>query len=217
MTASTAWVLLRGLVLEAERSGDTPDPRRRPATAPQPPDGLDGQALARLVRQRFPTATVAAVYSRPDGRLSRVEVASPAPFPAETVRRALVEPTRWRALPGWSAVKSLPTPPPAQTWEVDSRFPFVDFDAVWSIQPGPPLRGQVISGDARGARVGWDVVDGPFPNTAVTVLSLYPRLETSGYIPRKFIQAEPLLEHGLSLGVAYVDAVSLMRALQGKQ
>ena len=51
----------------------------------------------------------------------------------------------------------------------------------------------------------------------MAVFSLHPRLETSGYIPRKFIEAEPLLEHGLSLGVAYVDAVSLLRTLQGKQ
>jgi len=217
MTATATWVLLRALVLEAERPGEALDPRRRPAAPPQPPEALDGTALARLARRLPPGLTVAAVRARSGGRLERVEVASAAPFAAEVVRRALLEPTRWRALPGWHAVKPLPAPPPAQTWEVDSRFPFVDFDAVWSVQPGPPLRGQVVSGDARGARLGWDVVDGPAPHTAITVFSLYPRLETSGYIPRRFIQAEPLLEHGLSLGVAYVDAVALMRALQGKQ
>ena len=84
----------------------------------------------------------------------------------------------------------------------------------------PTLRGQVIAGDARGAVLGWDVIDGATPATAVAVFSLHPRLETSGYVPRKFIQAEPLLEHGLALGVAYVDAISLMRTMsapQGKQ
>ena len=48
---------------------------------------------------------------------------------------------------------------------------------------------------------------------SVAVLSLYPRLETSGYVPRKFIAAEPLLEHGMSLAVGYADAMSMARAL----
>ena len=108
-------------------------------------------------------------------------------------------------------------PGPELAWDVDSRFPFVDFDAVWSIRPGPPLRGLVVKGDARGAVLGWDILAGAAPTTAIAVFSLHPRLETSGYVPRKFIAAEPLLEHGLSLGVAYVDAVSLLRSLQGKQ
>jgi hypothetical protein len=50
-------------------------------------------------------------------------------------------------------------------------------------------------------------------NRSVAVLSLYPRLETSGYVPRKFIAAEPLLEHGMSLAVGYADAMSMARAL----
>jgi len=220
MTATATWVLLRALVLEAERPEGGVDPRRQPAAGPSPPalPTLDGTALAWMARGWLPAGQVAAaVRVRPDGRLDRIEVASVAGFAAPAVRKALTEPTRWRSLPGWHAVKPLPGPPPAQTWEVDSRFPFVDFDAVWSIRPGPPLRGLVVGGDARGAVVGWDVLDGAAPNTAVAVFSLHPRLETSGYIPRKFIQAEPLLEHGLSLGVAYVDAVSLLRTLQGKQ
>jgi hypothetical protein len=220
MTATAAWVLLRALVLEAERPDGGTDPRRRPASSPSPPSpaALDGAALARMAGGWLPRDQVAAaVRLRPDGRLDRIEVASVAGFAATAVHKALAEPTRWQSLPGWHAVKVRPAEPPAQTWEVDSRFPFVDFDAVWSIRPGPPLRGQVVEGDARGAVLGWDVRDGAAPNTAVAVFSLHPRLETSGYIPRKFIDAEPLLEHGLSLGVAYVDAVSLLRTLQGKQ
>jgi hypothetical protein len=220
MTATATWVLLRALVLEAERPEGGVDPRRQPAAGPSPPalPALDGTALARMARGWLPAGQVAAaVRVRPDGRLDRIEVASVAGFAAAAVRKALTEPTRWQSLPGWHAVKPLPAPPPAQTWEVDSRFPFVDFDAVWSIRPGPPLRGLVVGGDARGAVLGWDVIDGARPNTAVAVFALHPRLETSGYIPRKFIQAEPLLEHGLSLGVAYVDAVSLLRTLHGKQ
>ena len=50
-------------------------------------------------------------------------------------------------------------------------------------------------------------------NRSVAVLSIYPRLETSGYVPRKFVAAEPLLEHGMSLALGYADAMSMARAL----
>jgi hypothetical protein len=42
---------------------------------------------------------------------------------------------------------------------------------------------------------------------------MHPRIDRTGYVPRKFIATEPLLEHGLALGLAYVDAISLLRAL----
>jgi hypothetical protein len=219
MTATAAWVLLRALVLEAERPDAGADPRRWPAAAPSPPalGALDGTALGRLSRGLLAAGqALAAVRVQPDGRLDRVEVATTAAFSAAAVSAALTEPTRWQSLPGWHKVNPVAAPAPTQSWEVDSRFPFVDFDAVWSMRPGPPLRGLVVGGNARGAVLGWDVLERG-PAAAVAVFSLHPRLETSGYVPRKFIQAEPLLEHGLSLGVAYVDAVSLLRTLQGKQ
>ena len=53
----------------------------------------------------------------------------------------------------------------------------------------------------------------PLGTATAAVLSMYPRLEKAGYIPRKSIESEPLLEHGLSLGVALVDAISLVRTL----
>lgn len=53
----------------------------------------------------------------------------------------------------------------------------------------------------------------PSGTGTAAVLSLYPRLEKAGYVPRKSIASEPLLEHGLSLGLAVVDVVSLVRAL----
>src|SRR5204862_4530273 len=66
MTATAAWVLLRALVLEAERTGEV-DPRRRPAVPPEAPAALDGTALARLARRLPAGQTVAAVRSRPGG------------------------------------------------------------------------------------------------------------------------------------------------------
>ena len=62
--------------------------------------------------------------------------------------------------------------------------------------------------------MGWDVRAGPTATTSVAVMSLHPRLDSTGYVPRKLIEAEPLLEHGLALGLAYVDAVSLAAALR---
>ena len=103
---------------------------------------------------------------------------------------------------------------------MDSSLPFVDFDADWSVFPGGPLRASADGGDWRGAVLGWDVVagspGGPAPTaaTAAATLSLHPRLERTGYLPRKLIEAEPLLEHGLALGLTYVNAFSLLRALE---
>ena len=58
---------------------------------------------------------------------------------------------------------------------------------------------------------GWEVFSyrrAAGPASSLAVLTMYPRLETTGSIPRRFIEAEPLLEHGMSLALAFVDAVS---------
>ena len=44
-------------------------------------------------------------------------------------------------------------------------------------------------------------------------VSTYPRLETTGSVARRFIHAEPLLEAGLALAVAFVEAASIRGAL----
>jgi hypothetical protein len=199
MTAAAALVLLRALALEAVGAGA----QRWPATPPAPPKTVDGTPLAKALA--LGGRVVAAVHSAPTGRLARVEVAIAPKVSAAAVRQAVTEPARWRALPGWRDVAPLKKNP--GVWEVDSRFPFVDFDADWAVSPRP-FRAVAVGGDARGAIMGWDVADTP-----VAVFSFHPRLETAGYIPRKFIEAEPLLEHGLSLGLTYVDAMSFLEAL----
>jgi hypothetical protein len=220
MTAAAAWVLLRAMVLEAER-GATVDPRRYPRAAPAPPAlaTLDPSALARTAEALLGGSLVGAtVRTRSDGRLERVEVAVPVASAPADVWRTLADPQRWRALPGWSEVKVLATGGRGgrtATWDVDSQLPFVDFSALWSVHLGPALRAVAIGGDGRGAILGWDVWHRPGRGGAIAVFSLHPRLEKAGYIPRKFIEAEPLLEQGLSLALAYVDAVSLVRAIPG--
>ena len=70
---------------------------------------------------------------------------------------------------------------------------------------GPP-----IDGAARGAWFGWEVFPRrgarPRPSSRCTRASRRP-----GSIPRRFIEAEPLLEHGMTLALAFVDAVSATR------
>jgi hypothetical protein len=46
------------------------------------------------------------------------------------------------------------------------------------------------------------------------VVSQHPRLDRAGILPRKLIEAEPFLEHGLSLALTIVEAVSLVPALE---
>jgi hypothetical protein len=210
IAATAGWVLLRALALEAERAR-TPAAlaRRKPTAAMAAPPAftLDGRTLGRVVAGGAPDPrrVSAAVRARPDGRLDRVEVAVPlTPAAAARVEAQLANPQRWRALPGWRriTVSASGDGPALRLWEVDSSLPFVDFDATWEVRPGPPFRAAAVRGDWVGAVMGWDLVP------AVAVYSLHPRLDRSGYLPRKMIEAEPLLEGGLALGLAYIDAVA---------
>jgi hypothetical protein len=63
--------------------------------------------------------------------------------------------------------------------------------------------------------MGWDLLPAGSGAAAgpVAVFSTHPRVDRTGYLPRRLIEAEPLLEHGLSLGLAYVNAISLLHAI----
>lgn len=219
MTATAAYVMLRALALEAARTGDAPVAARWPSTPPRAPaaDELAPGDLARHLARRAPDhqtgslAALALVKSRPDGRLQEIQVALGSPLPAATLQARLAQPARWRALPGWKQVQVRGTAT-APIWEVDSNLPFVDFDAIWKVTPGSPLRARADAGDWRGPVLAWQVMsEGAGPSVAA--LALHPHLERTGYLPRKLIEAEPLLEHGLALGLTYVNAFSLIRAI----
>jgi hypothetical protein len=220
MAATAAYVLLRALALEAERAAGPAAPPRWPraAMSAPPPAALDGRALAaavaRLAAARpLRDAALAVVHNRPDGRLRMVEVGLTSTLPPAALQAGLGDPGRWEALPGWAEVEAgAATPAGLVPWTVDANMPFVDFDARWLVRPTAPFRASIQGGDWRGAVMGWDVVASG--GGAAAVLSLHPRVETTGYLPRKLIAAEPLLEQGLALGLAYVDAVSLLRALE---
>ena len=107
-----------------------------------------------------------------------------------------------------------PTPTAPARVVVEDAIPFVDFDATWRAEAPPGSRWwTAIDGAARGAWFGWEVFPaGPSTEApTLAVLTMYPRLEATGSIPRRFIEAEPLLEHGMSLALVFVDAVSATR------
>ena len=216
LAASAFYVMLRALRLQAERVGDAQDPRRRPATAPSPPEisELDGGRLARLASAGLQApALLVAVRSRSNGRLALVQVLSLSRLAPGAAVGLVAQPQTWQALPGWRKVG--PAKPTgdcsgATCWKVDTGFPFLDLDATWKIGT-QPWRALSVAGDCRGAAMGLDLL--PSGAGTAAVLSLYPRLEKAGYVPRKSIESEPLLEHGLSLGLAVVDAITLVRAL----
>jgi hypothetical protein len=216
LAAAAFYVMLRALRLQAERVGDTPDVRRRPTPPPSPPSlsELDGGRLAHLAGAGLQApALLAAVRSRANGRLALVQVLALSRLAPGAAFGLVAQPQSWQALPGWRKV--IPAKPAgecsgATCWKVDTSFPFLDLDATWKIGT-QPWRALSISGDCQGAAMGLDLV--PVANLTAVVLSLYPRLEKAGYVPRKSIESEPLLEHGLSLGLAVVDAITLVRAL----
>ena len=78
----------------------------------------------------------------------------------------------------------------AATVVVEDGIPFVDFDATWRAMasPGSPWW-TAVDGAARGAWFGWEV--SPGVGTTQAVLTMDPRLEATGSIPRRFIEAEP--------------------------
>jgi hypothetical protein len=223
MVVTALFVLLRGLRLDLERPADDPQrppPRRWPAAAPQAPAAATidatgfGKRLAShpaLGHAAAAASTFARVLSGPAGRLDRIEVAVPLRSPRSIAAARVLEPALWRALPGWKRITPTAARPPAgPQWQVDGGLLVVDFDAIWSIVGVRPFRAEARAGDWTGAMMGVDIVDGP---PARLLLTSNPRIDASGYVPRRLIAAEPLLEHGLALGLAFVDAQALVRAL----
>ncbi|HEV3030450.1 MAG TPA: hypothetical protein VG319_02350 [Polyangia bacterium] len=210
--SAAAWVVLRATTSRAEHPHDAA--AFRPTTPPAAP--LPGQPDGRaLFRPAFaPLAArgaVALVNVAPSGRLANVAVSVESrEAPAALVAR-LAAPRSWGAFPGWRHVRPMPaTATSAATVSVEDGIPFVDFDATW--RAATPLGSPwwiAVEGAARGAWFGWEVSSSVGATQAV--LTMDPRLEATGTIPRRFIEAEPLLEQGMSLALTFVDAVSATR------
>jgi hypothetical protein len=218
MTAATAWVLARAMALRAE----TPPGATvaRPTTPIRPPDAraLDGAALgARALAPLRAAGRVGLVRRAPDGRLAWASVA--VPIPASPVARArIATPESWQVFPGWKTVKRVARAipgiaPPAILFQVDDNVAFVDLDATWALAPGPTARATAVEGDIRGAALAWDILAGDDPGTSLAVLSTHPHLDAAGYVERRLMTAEPLLEHGVAIAMAYADAAAVADSL----
>ena len=210
LTAAT-YVALRAVALRAEhpKDGDAWRPHA-PAAAPRSwlpdPRPLASDLLASL-RAR---GVVALVARAPAEHLAGVAAAVTLNAPAPAVEARLRNPRSWLAFPGWAKVRVHPGPSGLGA-DVEDDLPLVDCDATWTAQPGPAPRWVATAGSTRGARLGWDLYPGA---STLAVLSLYPHVEATGSIARRFISAEPLLEGGLSLALAFVDAAAVKAALQ---
>jgi hypothetical protein len=216
MTVAAAYVMLRSLARLAEDGAAV-----RPTAAFVAPESasLDtrrtGNAALAFPRAR---GLVAAVRSRPDGRLAGVEVAMAAAASTGKQVGGAMRPESFAALPGWKKIETVDAPdtcrdPDAACWEVATNLPLFSLDGTWKIRRRP-WRARMVAGDREGALMGLDAVTARRPAGTAIVLSEHPRLDRAGYVPRKLIAAEPYLEHGLALALTLVDAASLIPALE---
>ena len=209
--AAATYVALRATALRAEHPNDAS--AWRPTSPPGParlpdPGPLSTDALAPL-RIR---GTLALVARERTERLGGVAVEIGLHAPAARVSTMLRDPASWRAFPGWRTVRVRPGANGAGA-EVEDNLPLVDLDATWIADPGSAIRWTVAAGATRGARLGWNVYPLAGVPQTLAALTLYPRLEATGTVARRFIQAEPLLEEGLALALTFTDASGVEAAL----
>lgn len=213
MTASAAYVIARAVALEVESPhADTQGPARPDGPIGAPPaTALDGTALARAPFAPLRRAGVVATVRRtPRGRLACVSTAVTILAAPVEVAARVSAPETWTAFPGWKSVTRLPSAPQHQKIAVEDNVAFVDLDATWDVAYGPSARATVIDGATRGAVLGWQAFPDPARATAaIAVLSEHPRLDASGYVARKMIAAEPLMEPALALALTYADAAAV--------
>jgi hypothetical protein len=211
--SAAAYVALRATALRAEHARDAAAFRPTAPMVASPPGQSDGRALAGPAFAPLVARGAAALVSlTPSGRLASVSVGVTSSREAATALAArLADPRSWHAFPGWHDIRYVAptTATPAQV-VVEDAIPFVDFDATWSLEPAPRSTfWAAVEGAARGAWFGWNVF--PVAPSPVAVLTFSPRLAATGSIPRRFIEAEPLLEPGMSVALAFVDAVGATR------
>jgi hypothetical protein len=217
ITVAAVYVMLKSLARLAEGASSA---RPVAAMVAPEPSGLNGAEVANAAGVYAKgTKVLAAVRSRADGRLARVEVAVHVSAPADKVTRRTMHPKPFVSMPGWKTVT--PTSgdpdeckdPAALCWKVDSNLPVFSLDGIWKIWLRP-WRARMVAGDTQGAVMAIDVLPAKPAGRATLVLSQHPRLDMAGYVARKLIAAEPFLEQGLALALTLVDAVSLGRALE---
>ena len=217
ITVAAVYVMIKSLARLAEGAAPA---RPSAAMAAPDPSSLDG-ALAGSAANAYAQGrrVLAAVRSRVDGRLARVEVAVNVSAPADQVTRRTMQPRPFVSMPGWKKITPVGgnpdecKDPAALCWKVDTNLPVFSLGGTWKIRPRP-WRARMVAGDSKGAVMGIDVLSAKPSGRSTLVLSQRPRLDMAGYVARKLIAAEPFLEHGLALALTLVEAVSLGPALE---
>ena len=235
MSAATAWVLARAVGLRAEAAPGTASFPARPRDAIAAPaaTALDGSLLSRPTLAGLRSEGVVALVRRaPNGRLGWASVAVEVLGSPTAVASRLALPEAWVVFPAWKSVKRraqpraavsvaatddanrtraapAPAPAPAILVDVEDNAALVSLDAVWSVETTLPVHATAVAGDTRGAVLAWQTAPGDRPGSSIAVLSIHPRLDVAGFIERRLIAAEPLLEHACALALAYVDAAAV--------
>lgn len=222
MTAAVAWTLARAVAALAEttpQGGQGQGQAVRPRGPMVAPDAtkLDGAALAGPAWASLRMgAPVAAVRRAASGRLAWISAAVALPGAAPEVATRLATPETWGVFPGWGSVQRLPVPDGAPRGEqlvaAKDSVPFVDLDATWRVTSTSSVVATAVAGATRGAVFRWQTFVAP--SGPVSVLSMHPRLDAAGFIEKRMIAAEPLLEHALALALTYVDAAAVADAFQ---
>lgn len=218
IAVAASYVLLKALALYLEQGRCQ---RSIASMSPASLTSLNSRVLVHSAHKLIHGKTmVATVVHRQDGRLNRVEAVFPLATTPEKIAKQTPTIAMFRALPGWKDTiietdqLSECRDPRAQCFVVDSHLPFFDMDTTWKVW-GPPFRARAISDTLSGAVMAWDVV--PDGRGALLFLSQSLGLHQSGYVARKLIAGEPLLEQGLALARILVDVVSLAQMLDEPQ
>jgi hypothetical protein len=218
MTVAAVYVMLRALADLTEHAVHA-----RPTAPVAAPDlsALDGTDTGRAANAfAVQPKVLAVVHRRLDGRLARVEVALPLATAPEDASGKSLHPEAFRDVPGWKRVAVSSSQldeckdAKAACWAIESNLPFFSTGGIFKVFR-QPWRARMLEGDSKGAVLGLDFVPAQNKSRATLVVSQHPRIDRAGYVPRKLIAAEPLLEHGLSLALTIVEAVALAPALEG--
>jgi len=216
MAAAANWVLLRAVAMTAaNHERGLPRSPRGAIGAPAPATITSASLMTPELAPLRAMGTVALVRLNSTGRLAFASVSKSIAPLDDTWRQLETTPEMWSAFPGWKLVQRKLIDG-EERFEVKDDIAFVDLSATWRLLPEPPTRrrgaAQAIDGALTGAVLSWEIFDEDRRRAALS-LSMHPRLDGAGIIPRRMIAYEPLLEHALALAMTYADFAATVDSL----